>query len=97
MDNGRSKAKESVAQADKAGVALEAIKSTIDTISEINLQIATASEEQSTVAEDINNNIENIHMASIQTADDAAQTAQSSNQLSNLAARLQDLTCQFKL
>jgi methyl-accepting chemotaxis protein len=75
MEASRLRAEESVAQATKAGAALDAITAAVDTISEMNTQIATASEEQSVVAEDINRNVVNISHVAEHTTSNAELTA----------------------
>ncbi len=60
MEQGRSRAQVGVEQAAEAGVSLETIAQAVGTISDMNTQIATAAEEQSVVAEEINLNIVSI-------------------------------------
>ncbi len=57
MEQGRSRAQVGVEQAAEAGTSLETIAQAVGTISDMNTQIATAAEEQSVVAEEINLNI----------------------------------------
>lgn len=96
MEKGRSKAQHSVEQATQAGTSLEEISRTVATIYEMNTQIATASEQQAAVADEISRNITNVQTLSNDTAENAKRTAQSSEHLSNIAFRLQDLADQFK-
>lgn len=61
----------------KAGLAnsaLQRIRDAIQRISDMNLQIASAAEEQSLVAEEINNNTVNIKDLSTQVAESANRT-----------------------
>ncbi|THB70290.1 MAG: methyl-accepting chemotaxis protein [Gammaproteobacteria bacterium] len=60
MEQGRSRAQVGVEQAAEAGTSLETIAQAVGTISDMNTQIATAAEEQSVVAEEINLNIVSI-------------------------------------
>lgn len=57
MEHGRQEARHSVDLAAKTRAALDAISKMIDRITEMNHQIATASEEQTLVAEEINQDV----------------------------------------
>ena len=70
----RSSAVEAVEKADLANNALQRIRDAIQRISDMNLQIASAAEEQSLVAEEINNNTVNIKDLSTQVAESANRT-----------------------
>ena len=97
METGRGKAQEGVEQASRAGSSLETITASVATISDMNMQIASAAEEQTSVAEEINRNITTISQSAENTAHGAQQTAQSSEQLARLSAELQILVGQFKV
>ena len=97
MEMGRSKAEESVEQAAKAGKALQSITSVVDNIKSMNMQIASAAEEQSSTAEEINRNIVNISEVAQDTADGSQQTASASDQLAKLASSLQTQVGKFKV
>ncbi|NOY62427.1 MAG: methyl-accepting chemotaxis protein [Gammaproteobacteria bacterium] len=96
MEGSRDKAHSSVDQAVKAGDSLHAITSAIATIADMNANIASASEQQGAVAEEINQNIVTISEVADQTANGAQQTASSSTELAGLANNLQQLVGQFK-
>jgi len=96
MDGGRVMAQATVKQAAAAGESLDVIAGAVSTITTMNIQIATAMEEQNAVVENINKNIVSISMVSDQTAEGAQQTAKASDQLSHLAVELQTLLAQFK-
>ena len=97
MNKSNEKAKQAVSQAAQADESLVNIADAVSTINEMNTHIATAATEQSTVAEDINRNIDTINNISEGTANSAQQTAQSSNNLSELANHLQNLVANFKI
>lgn len=97
MNDGRAKAESSVEQAAKAGASLESITSAVSLIKDMNMQIATAAEQQSSVAEEINRNIVNISNIVDQSVDNAGQTATSSDELAKLSSELQLLVNQFKV
>ncbi|MCG7981465.1 MAG: CZB domain-containing protein [Candidatus Thiodiazotropha lotti] len=62
----------------------------------MNTQIATAAEQQCTVADEINKNICSIKDSSKLNADEANSTAATVNSLGNLASTLQSVIQQFK-
>ncbi len=97
MEMGRSKAEESVEQAAKAGEALQAITGVVDNIKSMNIQIASAAEEQSATAEEINRNIVNISEVAQETAGGSQQTASASDELARLASDLQSQVGKFKV
>ncbi|WMN85200.1 methyl-accepting chemotaxis protein [Vibrio parahaemolyticus] len=74
MHQSKGSAVEAVEKADLANEALQRIRDAIQRISDMNLQIASAAEEQSLVAEEINNNTVNIKDLSTQVADSANRT-----------------------
>jgi len=91
MDEGIETAKFSVENADKAGESLNSIIEAIGNISDLSIQVATATEEQSSVVEELNSHILNIKNMSDSTAieskniNDQCQTlSDSSNELSNM-------------
>lgn len=85
----------SVAQG--AGKALDEIYNRSGLISDRNLLIATASEEQAAVAREVDRNIVNISDLSAQTAAGANQTNASANELARLATSLNGLVTRFVL
>ncbi|WP_003293808.1 methyl-accepting chemotaxis protein [Stutzerimonas stutzeri] len=82
---------------EKAAQSLGLIADEVGTINEMNTQIATAAEQQSAVAEEINRNISTISMIADTTSADATQTSQISDELVRLATELNRLVGQFKL
>ena len=82
---------------EKASQSLHVIAAEVATINDMNTQIATAAEEQSAVAEEINRNITTISSIADNTSTGATQTARSSEELVRLAAELRRLVNQFKL
>jgi methyl-accepting chemotaxis protein len=97
MDASKSRATATVDQAVQAGASLQAISEAVTVINEMNLQIATAAEEQNAVAENINQSVVNISSITEQTAAGAQQTASASNELSELAEHLSNMVQQFKV
>ncbi|MCG8099098.1 MAG: methyl-accepting chemotaxis protein, partial [Candidatus Thiodiazotropha taylori] len=66
-------------------------------ISEMNTQIASAAEEQSSVTEEINRSIVSINEVSEQSATGAQQTTQASADVAKLAEQLKSLVERFKV
>ena len=97
MGQSRERATSTVEQAQHAGQSLDSITQAVDTILQMNTQIATAAEEQSSVAEEINRNVVNIQNISEQTATGAEQTSTSSAELARLGVQLQGLVGQFRV
>ena len=96
MELSQDQSKQSVEKALNAQSSLNAITDAVTTISNMNIQIASAAKEQSSVSEEINQNVVNISQVVEQTAEGAQQTMTASNELANLANELQTLVGQFK-
>lgn len=97
MENGCSTAEENVQQANSARASLEAINAAIETINAMNRQIALASEQQSSVSEEINRSIISISQGSKSAATLSQQSMNTTTQLGQLAAELQQVVQQFKI
>ena len=97
MEQGRTQAHAGVAQAQEAAESLEAITRAVTTITEMNTMIASAAEEQTSVAEEMNQSIVSISQLSHDTAGAMDQTTSASTELARLASQLESLVSQFKL
>jgi methyl-accepting chemotaxis protein len=84
-------------QANQAGESLDAFAALIGTINSMNAQIASAAEEQTAVAEEINRSVHHIADAVDGVASDAAEGAQTARELDGLGGRLQGLVGQFRV
>ena len=93
---GQEKAQASVKNASNAGKALNEITHSVTTISSMNIQIATASEEQSAVSEEINQNVVNISHVADENALASNRLSDSSKELEQLTLELKKLVSQFK-
>ncbi|HCT2509149.1 TPA: methyl-accepting chemotaxis protein, partial [Aeromonas dhakensis] len=97
MAQGRNQSLEVVSQADAANGALGQITAHITQISDMNIQVATATEEQSSVVGEINRNVEDINQLTMETADIAHQLTESSRSLQHLSGELDKLVGNFRL
>ena len=85
------------AQANQAGASLDAMADLIATINSMNAQIASAAEEQTAVAEEINRSVHQIAVAVDNVADETQLGAQTSRSLADLGQRLGKLVGQFRI
>ncbi len=95
MLQGSQQAQASVKQAAHAGSALDTITSAISNINNMNTQIASAAEEQSAVAEEINRNIVTISQQGTDTAAGTQHLSTAIGELADLTKQLQGLVIQF--
>lgn len=96
MQQSKTQAGSSVQQAASSGTAIANISAKIDTISDMNHQIANAAEEQTAVAEEINRNISNINQISHATSRGVIQSTTACQELLQLADQLRACIAEFK-
>jgi len=97
MKDAQQQAEDSVSKARSAGDSLRMITSEVSTINEMNLQIASATEEQSAVVEEINRNITAIKSVADEAARGTQQTSEASESMAQLATKLQRMVANFKV
>ncbi|WP_085584773.1 MULTISPECIES: methyl-accepting chemotaxis protein [unclassified Pseudomonas] len=97
MEDSQSRTDESVQHAAKAAEALETITQAVSVINDMNTQIASAAEEQSAVADDINRNVINIGQVANEVAGGADESSSASADLTKLAEQQRRLINQFKV
>ncbi|TWI52479.1 methyl-accepting chemotaxis protein [Pseudomonas duriflava] len=97
MQDSQAKTEVTVKHSAEAAAALVAITKAVSVITEMNTQIASAAEEQSAVAEDINRNVTTIGMVACEVAAGADEASQASAQLTQLAEQQRRLVSQFKV
>jgi len=97
MRNSNELAHSTLDVARAAGQALDEITQAISHITERNLVIASASEEQAQVAREVDRNLVNIRDLAVQTSAGAHQTSAASQDLSRLAIDLNSLVMRFKI
>ncbi len=95
MRNSRTQAERSVNQAQEAGTALEEITGSVQAITDMSTQIATAVEEQSAVSEEISRNVANIRQAADGNADTSLAIEQAAGRVAELSSDMQILARQF--
>jgi len=97
MDQSREQTQTGVEQSARAGDALRAIADEVERINDMNTQIASAAEEQSAVAEEINRNVASISQVADESATGAEQTTRTSKELASLASDLQQMVAAFRV
>ncbi|WP_432474543.1 methyl-accepting chemotaxis protein [Amphritea sp. HPY] len=97
METSRESAGIVVSQAVDAGQALDSITDGVSTISDLNTQIASSSEQQAAVSDEISKSIINISNYAQQTSASASQIRTASSELAQLSQKLFSLTSQFKV
>jgi methyl-accepting chemotaxis protein len=97
MNSGQENTKISVQRAESAGASLVEITSAVASISDMNIQIANAAEEQSAVTEDVNKNITEISVVADNTAQISTQASQASTELSAQAEELDLIVKNFTI
>lgn len=80
-----------------SGQALQEITSAVDAISGMNLTVASAVEEQSVTAEEINRSIDNLKAMAIESDDHSKDTLKEVQSLTQLATNMQSLLNRFKV
>jgi methyl-accepting chemotaxis protein-1 (serine sensor receptor) len=88
---------ETVVQVSNTGHAVETIAQMIGNIQQMVRQIATAGEEQTAVAEEINRSVTSVRNIADSSALSSEQAAASSNSLANLGSTLQQQIGQFQV
>ena len=97
MNKSRDQTIQVVEKTDETGKRLELITSLIDSMNSMNIQIASSSEEQSAVSEEINRNVVNVQELTNQSAVSTEQTATTSLELAKLGEQLSGQVRQFKI
>lgn len=97
MEMGKTVSAEGVEFTQLAAQELETILLKIQDITDRNTQVATATEEQSTVVYTINSNVEEINVVNEKTTATAEELAQASQELTELSLRLDSMVSNFKL
>lgn len=97
MNEGTQKVNDGIALADKAGDSLREIVGVSQQLTDMVMQIAAASEQQSSAAEQISKNVEAISTVTQQSASGTQQIAHTAEDLNRLTVNLQELLSKFNL
>lgn len=97
MEQSSLRATATLQLAQNSGLAIEQITASISNISDQNLTIANASEEQAAVAREVDNNLVNIKNLSEDTSANARETRASSEKTAQLAKHLTELVQVFHI
>ena len=97
MKSSTTMASNTLERAAATGQTIERIALAVEDSKQYNNQIATAAEQQTSVAEEISQNITRIRDVTDQSATSSRQTASSSNELARLGSELQSLVSRFRL
>jgi methyl-accepting chemotaxis protein len=97
MEHSQHQVKEVVDKAENAGNILITISKAITNINEMSSHIATASEQQEVVTEEINISIVSINDKTHEAVEAIVQTSKAGSELSKLSSNLQELVSKFKI
>jgi methyl-accepting chemotaxis protein len=97
MARGKEKMQQVIAQAEQTGTALVRISEAIVQIQVMAEKITQANSYQTTVTNEVTNNIKHISELSEKTGRDSEEILKASEELANLAANLQQETHRFKM
>lgn len=90
-------AQNTLEKSEQANQALESIQQSVSTIQDMNNLIATAAEEQTLVAGEINASVVDINMLAKRTFDNSGNNASLANELNNAASSLDIAVSKFKV
>lgn len=96
MDAGVQKANHGVSLADNAGQALTEIMQSVSAITDMTLQIASATEEQSTVVQEMDRNLLQVNSLTAETRKRASEADLTSRELEQMAQELQQYSRKFR-
>ncbi len=97
MDQGQVKAKESVSKAAETGESLLNITEGVETIMQMNMHIASATEQQQQTSSAIQHSVDEIRGSAENTAEGLAHLADVTQQLVSVSSRLGSIASQFKV
>ncbi len=93
----RDRAHETVTSAHEAGEALDAITDAMRRISDVNYSIASAAEQQSSVASELDSNVAAIYSIAEESEAGSARLLDDSRKLKQLSAQLENIVSTFKV
>jgi len=96
MEEASHQAEDSQGRVGETAASLEQIADAIKSIEEMSIQIASAVEQQSTVAEDINRNVNEINKAAEHGVQSMNSAQETTGELSEVAGQLREVVGRFK-
>ena len=97
MHSGTNEMKRTVDEAEKARASLEAISNSVSVISDMNTQIASATEEQMSVSKEISRNVVSINDICKRSEESVSKVDHASQEMKTIASRLGEIVRNFKL
>lgn len=97
VEKAKLRSSETVQETGQVVDALDTIKSSIRQISDMNIQIAAATEEQSAVIAELNMNVTRINDISLENQEKSVQIGNSSQQIQDGSTELNSLVSSFKI
>ena len=97
MQESKNRGESTVEKASEAERSLGQVREAVSTINEMNVQIASAAEEQTTTVEEINQSLQRIVEVAEAAAQDTQSTEAASEELTALAAQLRQLVGHFRV
>ncbi len=97
MESSSAEMESSIVEAGKAGEALHAISEAVEKISDMNSQIATATEQQMAVSQEISRNVVSISDICKRSAESVQQVDDASSQVEEVASTLNGIVSEFKI
>lgn len=96
MNSGVQRANDGVTLADNAGQALAGIMQSVTAIADMTLQIASATEEQHVVVQEMDHNLLKVNQLTLETKQRSNQAERTSAELNSMAQQLQQYGAQFR-
>lgn len=97
MESGQQMTRESVSSTHTTGSLLDNIANAVSLIQQMNQQIATAAEEQGSVAEEINQSVVRVRDITETSANSSSETVAATRMLVDVSRNLQGLVKEFKV
>ncbi|WP_428240604.1 methyl-accepting chemotaxis protein [Gynuella sp.] len=97
MQESKDTANQSVSKVTVVAESLDHINQNVDSINQMSVQIATSSEEQAAVANEINQSILSINESAEISNDESQKVSEASHELSSIAESLRQVISRFKI
>lgn len=97
MKNGHDKTVAAIDLSKEAELSLQDISESVTHINDLNMQIASAAEQQSAVAEQTNASIHSMNQSAIENSAGAEQVSLATEEIAHLSVNLKQLVGQFKI